>query len=111
MICKPGDIVVLPFPFTDKNSTKRRPALVISSQKFNDDNNQSVFAMITTAKQSSWISDTPIKNSETTGLTANSVVRMKLFTLENQFIFRQIGHLSSDDHLAVSAELKKIITI
>ena len=33
--CKPGDVALLPFPFTDLTTTKQRPAVVISSEAFN----------------------------------------------------------------------------
>ncbi len=44
------DVVVVPFPFTDSSSTKRRPTLIISEPgAFNTQMQMSVMAMITTA--------------------------------------------------------------
>jgi len=31
-----GDVVLVPFPFTDQTDTKKRPAIVVSSQEYND---------------------------------------------------------------------------
>ena len=42
-----GDIVLVAFPFTDLSSTKRRPALVISPDSFNDHLQDVVLAAIT----------------------------------------------------------------
>lgn len=44
---KCGDIVLVPFPFTDLSSSKRRPAQVISSDSFNDQMQDVVLAAIT----------------------------------------------------------------
>jgi mRNA interferase MazF len=45
------DVVVLPFPITDRTTTKRRSAMVLSQAKtFNQKIGQSVLAMITSAK-------------------------------------------------------------
>lgn len=30
-----GDVVLVPFPFTDQSGIKKRPAVVVSSQKYN----------------------------------------------------------------------------
>ena len=32
-----GDIILVPFPFTDQSTTKKRPAVVISSEIYNTD--------------------------------------------------------------------------
>ena len=31
-----GDVVLVPFPFTDQTEAKKRPAIVVSSQEYND---------------------------------------------------------------------------
>ena len=94
---KPFDIVVVPFPFTDRNSSKRRPALVLSSAGFNQASGHSVLAMITSADQSSWVGDLPIKTLTSTGLPQPCLVRMKLFTLDQRLIVRLAGYLSQSD--------------
>ncbi|MFP5465559.1 MAG: type II toxin-antitoxin system PemK/MazF family toxin, partial [Gammaproteobacteria bacterium] len=30
-----GDVVLVPFPFTDQSTTKKRPAIIVSSQHYN----------------------------------------------------------------------------
>ena len=87
MTYKMFDVVTVPFPFTDSKNSKRRPALVLSSEKtFNSTIGHSVMAMITSAKNKPWPLDVEIKNLGKAGLPAESVIRMKLFTLDHRFI-------------------------
>ena len=44
---KRGDVVLVPFPFTDFSSLKQRPALVISSDEFNASNTDLIAVAIT----------------------------------------------------------------
>ena len=98
MTYEPFDVVVVPFPFTDSSETRRRPALVLSQNaNFGHEIEHSVLAMITSRKNEPWPLDCEIKNRKQSGLTAPSVVRMKLFTLDNRFILKKIGHLSKTD--------------
>jgi hypothetical protein len=48
---KRGDVVLVPFPFTDLSSSKRRPALVISPDAFNDQMEDVVVAAIRNASK------------------------------------------------------------
>lgn len=98
MIYNAFDVVVVPFPFTDKTTTKRRPALVLSdAQSFNSQVGQAVMAMITSANNSNWPLDTEIHYLDSAGLPAPSIVRMKLFTLDEKLILRKAGRLASPD--------------
>ena len=103
------DVVAVPFPFTDAATEKRRPALVVSSRVyFNDASGHSVMAMITSAKNKSWPLDVPLNDLTLTGLTAPSVVRMKLFTLDHRFVIKKIGTLSAKDKRQVTKQLQAL---
>lgn len=105
MICEAGDIVVVPFPFTDRVATKRRPALVLSRKAFNA-SGHTVFAMITSTRRTRWPGDVPIPAGKA-GLTADSLLRLKLFTIENSFIMRRLGSLDPVLSAAVEQSLRK----
>ena len=42
-----GDVVLVPFPFTDLSDTKRRPALILSSGAYNEATGDVIIAQIT----------------------------------------------------------------
>ncbi len=109
MIYKIFDIVVVPFPFTDQNTDKKRPALVLSDYAFNEVTNNCVLAMITSAKNPEWPLDVHISSLQKTGLSAPSKIRMKFFTLDSRLIDRKIGGLSSKEQKAVWENLQKLM--
>jgi len=93
----PGEVVIVPFPFTDRASTKRRPALVCSSREFSERSRHVVLAMITTSTADAWPGDVPIKDLGAAGLPRHSTVRWKLFTLDVSLIIRSAGELGEAD--------------
>jgi mRNA interferase MazF len=104
------DVVVVPFPFTDRRTQKRRPALILSkNEEFNMTAGHYVLAMITSQKNPDWPLDTLIADMKKAGLTAPSKVRMKLFTLDMRLIIKKIGTLANKDQKAVSKALKDLL--
>src|SRR5665647_2715540 len=80
-------VVVVPFPFTDRRAERRRPALVVSRpEALGNRVGQSVLAMITSAAHSGWPLDVPLTELACAGLPAPSLVRMKLFTLDEAVV-------------------------
>ena len=105
------DVVVVPFQFTDRNADKRRPALILSGSKaFNASAGSSVMAMITSADNAPWPLDSHISDIKSAGLSADSVVRMKLFTLDHQLVLRKAGRLATKDQKTITRALAKLLS-
>ena len=100
------DVVRVPFPFTDRNASKNRPALVLSEGPvFNSPAGHSVMAMITSQDNAPWPLDCRIGDLAEAGLPVASMVRFKLFTLDHRLLRGHLGKLSSADADAVRAAL------
>jgi mRNA interferase MazF len=109
---KQFDVVIVPFPFTDTANQKRRPALVISDHSvFNATMGRSIMAMITTASHSPWALDINILDLPSAGLTHPSVIRMKLFTLDDVLVTKRVGALSQVDREATQRVIAKLFRI
>ncbi len=108
---QPFDVVVVPFPFTDGEASKRRPALVLSSASFNQTSQHSVMAMITSAEQSDWPGDHAIGDLESAGLSMDCLVRMKLFTLDHRLVFRKAGALGGADQKKLRSSWKTLLAL
>jgi mRNA interferase MazF len=79
----PGDIVAVPFPFTDRPTRQRRPALVISAGDLQTDHGLLWVLMITSAENRSWPGDVAIADLAQAGLPAPSVIRTaKIATID-----------------------------
>ena len=105
MIFDRGDVVVVPFPYTDRAAAYRRPALVVSGAKQNEATGNVGFAMITAAAHSSWPLDVPLTGLLEAGLSRPCVVRMKLLTLETGLVIGKRGRLSAIDAAAADVAL------
>ncbi|MDM8541577.1 type II toxin-antitoxin system PemK/MazF family toxin [Desulfococcaceae bacterium HSG9] len=112
MTYKIFDVVVVPFPFTDQNAEKKRPALVLSDhESFNDITENCVLAMITSSKNPAWPFDAPIGSIKKAGLPAPSKVRMKIFTIDSRLIIKKIGGLSAKDQKTVKKNIQELMCL
>lgn len=111
VICNPFSIVIVPFPFTDKLQTKRRPALVLSSVLHQKETGHITLLMITSAKNNDWSSDYSIEQLKSTGLTSPSIIRQKIFTIDNRLILDKIGCLHNDDEKEIKNHIMRHLAL
>lgn len=86
-----GDVVVLPFPFSDLSKSKRRPALVVASLQGDD----IILSQITTVPRKDKYSIILLNSDfETDSLNVTSLVRLdRLFTADSSIVLYKIGVL------------------
>jgi len=94
-LLKPGDIVLIPFPYTNYLDKKRRPALVISNTNFNKSSDV-ILAAISSNLTSGSNYDVNILNTDPdfvqTGLKKSSTVKPgRIFTFSQAQIDRRLG--------------------
>lgn len=78
-----GDVVKVPFPYTDRATRQFRPALVVSTGGIDDSHGLLWVLMITSAENRGWPGDVAVSNLRSAGLPAPSVIRTaKIATIE-----------------------------
>lgn len=103
-----GDIVLVPFPFTDLSGQKVRPALVLHVEKKSED---CIVAFLSSVK-SRRISffDLPIISSNHNGLKISSIVKVnKIATLAKKLVLGQLGRLESSYMRQVNKKLRRLL--
>jgi len=101
-----GDVVVIPFPFTDLSGSKKRPALVVAPLSGDD----IILCMITGQKRTDNYA-IPLDSSDfvSGGIKYDSTIRPnRLFTADGNRIIRHAGHISKKKAQEV---IEKIIDI
>lgn len=106
---EPYTVVRVPFPFTDRQDQKQRPAVVLSQPSFQRGCGHLLLAMITSARQSSWPLDWPIEDLQAAGLPQPCLVRFKLFTLDERLVLGDLGALAAADRAGVSSQLGHLL--
>lgn len=90
-----GDVVLVPFPFTDQSDTKKRPAVVVSSAGYNANRRDIVILAITSqVRQALAFGDAMVADWQAAGLIKASVLKPVFTTIEQRLVIRGIGTLS-----------------
>ena len=78
-----GDVVKVPFPYTDRATRQSRPALVVSTARLKDLHGLLWVVMITSAENRGWPDDVPVTNLKMAGLPSPSLIRSaKIATID-----------------------------
>jgi len=110
ILYKKWDVILVPFPFTDLTSFKKRPSLIISPDNFNL--NEDIVISFITSNVSTYreITDYKIKDLKSAGLPKPSIVKMKFATINRSFIYKKLVALSKIDHNEFQLKLSQFFS-
>jgi len=91
-----GDVVRVPFPYTDRNTRQYRPALVISAGPIGDAETLLWVVMITSAANRRWRDDISLETGYAeAGLPAPSVIRPTKIAMIDVAMADRLGEIPS----------------
>lgn len=102
-----GEIVLIPFPFTDLTTSKQRPVLVLSKTQYNRNSRDFISCGITSNIKDEECSVIIDQEDLTSGfLPAPSRIKVdKIFTLEKSLAIKSIGKVKTEVWKKVRNEL------
>ena len=107
-----GDIILVPFPFTNQKTSKKRPAVIISSQAYNTERPDLIIMAITSQiKPAPVIGEVFLHNWQDAGLLKPSVIKPVITTIEKKLVIKQMGQLKKNDLTALQDSLITILGI
>ncbi|MFP4333383.1 MAG: type II toxin-antitoxin system PemK/MazF family toxin [Campylobacterales bacterium] len=92
------DVVVVKFPFASSLKYKARPAVVVSSDLYNQNKRDTLLILaISSSKQNRLDIEKDVLDWEDAGLLEPSIFKAAIATIEKDFVINSIGRLSSAD--------------
>lgn len=105
-----GDIVLVPFPFTDQSGTKKRPAVVVSSAAYHQARRDVLIMAVTSqARPAGAIGEVQIKDWKGAGLIKPSVIKPVITTIEASLVIRRLGQLKKDEQETLRKAIGQIL--
>lgn len=93
-----GEVVLVPFPFTDQSGNKKRPAVVVSSAGYNARRRDVVIMAITgQVRQPLGFAEAMVTDWQAAGLVKISVFKPVFTTMDERLVLRVLGKLSAGD--------------
>ncbi|MDT4895866.1 MAG: mRNA interferase MazF [Acidobacteriota bacterium] len=105
-----GDVVLVPFPFTDQTGKKKRPAVVVSSAIYNAARFDLILMAITSqVRTAPVVGEVTVTDWQKAGLLKASVIKPVVTTIEKRLVLRLLGQLEQTDRVALQQVLGTIL--
>jgi mRNA interferase MazF len=105
--CSRWDIILVPFPFTDLTTSKKRPALVISPDAYNSGSDVVIAFITSRLATPSRPGDHLVGEWQAAGLLKPSLLRMKLATISRGIVIKKLGHLPKTEEDRIQTVLNR----
>lgn len=104
-----GDVVLVPFPFTDQSTTKQRPAVVVSSLAYHRARRDLILMAITSqVRGSGTFGEIFVQDWQAAKLLKPSAIKPVLATFEQAIIIKTLGRLSVGDQQALRENIASL---
>jgi len=105
-----GDVLLVPFPFTDQSGAKKRPAVVVSSASYAANRRDIVIMAITSqVRQPVAFGEAMVADWQAAGLIKASVLKPVFTTIDQRLVIRTMGSLSETDSKTLRTVLGEVI--
>lgn len=93
-----GDLILVPFPFTDQTTSKKRPGVVVSTAGYNRERPDLIIMAVTSQLRPLGLTgEAMVEEWREAGLLKPSVIKPILATLEKGLVLKKLGRLSEKD--------------
>jgi mRNA interferase MazF len=91
---EPGDVILVPVPFTDASAVKQRPAVLVSGRRYNRHRPDLIVMPVTSnIAPPRRFGDFPLERWRSAGLLKPSLVKPVLATIAARAVRRRLGTL------------------
>ena len=104
-----GDVVLVSFPFTNMQTAKRRPAVIIHSPAYHDRPDVILMAITSQVRQPLAAGEALLLDWQAAGLAKPSVLKPLIATLDKEQIVKTLGQLSPADRKRLAGVLDNIL--
>ena len=102
------DVVVVKFPFASSLKYKARPAVILSSDIYNENKRETLIILaISSSKENKLDFELEIQNWQKAGLLKSSIFKSSIATIEKESVISKLGRLEEED----SKKLEKMIEV
>jgi mRNA interferase MazF len=105
---KPGDVVLVGFPFTDLTAVKKRPALIISPAEYSESYGDVVILALTSRDQDDV--NLRLDNWDSAGLIKETWIKPAVATIKMEIVTKKLGSISETDVPKVRYALRKLVS-
>ncbi len=105
-----GDVILVPFPFTDQSTTKQRPAVVISSDLYHRERPDIIILAITSQVRTAFgLGEVPVTHWQAAGLIKPSVFKPLVTTIEQTLVIKRLGSLTVADQQSLRVVVSTLL--
>ncbi len=105
-----GDVVLVPFPFTNQLAVKRRPAVIVSSDAYHRERPDVIVVSVTSRTgRPPGVGDVMIEEWRDAGLLKTSLIKPVFATIEQALILRRLGTLQDKDMTTLRQTLQEVL--